>query len=75
MAKLLGQEIVTQAEFDEFRANDFAAHEQNISLHSQEIEKIKMAESIAEKAILLSKIAAFLSVAAILMVGLSQFAK
>lgn len=75
MAKLLGQEIVTQAEFDEFKVNSFEAHSRDIAFHTAEIESIKKATEVAEKAELFAKIAAFLSAAALIGMGLLHFAK
>lgn len=75
MAKLLGQEIVTQAEFDQFKMDTIEAQQAELLVHRDEILNLKLLTARMDKSLLLSKIAIFLSVAALIGMGLQHFAK
>lgn len=75
MAKLLGQEIVTQAEFDEFRDGVFNDHAKDLMKHSAELSVLTMFMDKANTAALFSKISLVLSTLAIIASGFIYFSK
>jgi hypothetical protein len=68
MAKLLGHEIVTQAEFDDFVAGDFKKHELEMLMLRTEIVSLQSINKKLQHFIITSGLSMVLSAVAIILV-------